>query len=101
METPHDLHDSVRLGIRQRAEESGIYHSENGRVGADAKCQSKDGYQREARAFAQHSTGHAEILPERFHRYAPSLLNVCIRIRSLFGSEFWLPSLNPAQGFDR
>ena len=57
---PHHC-QPIRLGKRQRADESGIDNTEDRDVGSDAQGERDDGDEREARALTERADGDAEV----------------------------------------
>jgi hypothetical protein len=56
----------LRIFNGKIAEQHRIDDREDGGVGADAEGEGEDGYSREARGFAQHAEGVAQILGQDF-----------------------------------
>jgi hypothetical protein len=59
-----DDHELIRLRERQRLQDYGIHHGENGRVGADAEREGKNCDGGEAGGFAQYAKGVAKVLKD-------------------------------------
>jgi hypothetical protein len=54
----------LRLRVRQRAQERGIHHAEDGCVGADPQGQAQQRHHGEARALAHPAQREADILTQ-------------------------------------
>src|SRR5262249_52652843 len=67
-----EIHNALRVWIGQRAYQDGIDQAENRSGGADAESESEDCDGSEARRFAEHTEGEAQVLPAGFHEGFPA-----------------------------
>jgi hypothetical protein len=61
---PGDGEQPLRMRIGQRAQEYGVHHAEDGRIGADAQGQRGHGRGGKGGTFAQHTRGVAQVAAE-------------------------------------
>src|SRR3982074_2856040 len=52
------------MWIRQRLQENAVDHGENRTVRTDTNCQRENGYDREAKGFAQRAQGVADVVKQ-------------------------------------
>jgi hypothetical protein len=62
-----EIEELIRLAHRKRAQQHGIHHTENSRVGSNAKCERHDNGKRKGGNFAQLTQRIANILEQRVH----------------------------------
>src|SRR5215471_39628 len=67
LESAAHLHNPIRIGIWQRAQQDSVYYSEDRRVGTYAKRQGENGDQREPRRLYQRPHPIAKVLPHVCH----------------------------------
>ena len=71
---PHrDVHQSLGVLVRERAEDRSVYHTEDGRIRADAERQGQDRNDGEARVLRQHPNSVPYVLEKCRHSMIPSL----------------------------
>ncbi len=73
-----DHHRAIGLGPRQRPEEHGVEHAEDGGVGADPERERQDGNGREAWTAEERARPEPEVLPECFEECGAGH-NTCLR----------------------
>jgi hypothetical protein len=62
-----DHHEPLRIGVRQRTQQHGVDHAEDGRAGADAERDRDGGHRRESQILAQSASRVVEIFKECVH----------------------------------
>src|SRR5579859_635808 len=61
------LHNAIRIGKRQRAQEDAVDDSEDSGVCPDTESQSQNGNESEGRRFCKHTQAKSDVLPEAGH----------------------------------
>src|SRR5215467_9924025 len=70
-----DLHDTVRLDVRQRLQQGRIHYIKDGSIRADSQRQDRYRQRGEAEILAQHTNSKAKVLRHALqHRPSPRLV---------------------------
>src|SRR5580704_2150006 len=70
-----ELHDALRMNVRQRAQQNPIHHTENRRISPDAERERNQRNRREPGVLTLHSQGVAYVLQDGSHKTPHSYLN--------------------------